>query len=87
MREENGIRYYAEGEKVMSTTEWRNGLTSSVDALAYRICGSAGLMSILAEAITEDDNDHLEEIANQYDKERLILIKGMYFGEGCSLVL
>lgn len=29
MREENGIRYYEEGEKIMTTMEWRKGLTCS----------------------------------------------------------
>lgn len=60
MKEENGIQYYEEGEKVMTTMEWRKGLTSSVDTLAYNLDSQCGLVSILAEAMTENKNDELE---------------------------
>lgn len=87
MKEENGIRYYEEGEKIMSMTEWYNELTCSVNALAYDIDPLQDLVSILAEAVTEVDNEKLEQIADKYDSERLLIIHGVYIPENCALLL
>lgn len=87
MKEENGIRYYEEGEKVMTTIEWRRGLTCSVNALVYDIDPDKNLVSIMAEAITEDDNKKLREIIDRYDKGRLVTVHGFYFPKECSLLL
>lgn len=87
MREENGIRYYEEGEKIMTTMEWRKGLTCSVNALAYDIDPSISLVSIMAEAVTEEDNKRLREIIDRYDTGRLVTVHGVYFPKECSLLL
>ncbi len=87
MREENGIRYYEEGEKVMTFSKWRRELTCSVNAIAYEIDPIEGIVSIMAEAVTEGDNEKLRKLLSQYDEERRALLYGTYYPEGCSLLL
>ena len=87
MREEDGIRYYDEGEKVMTLSEWYAVQTCTVNALAYELEPSLEVVSILAEAVTERDNDKLEQLADKYDAERLIIIQGFYVQGDCALLL
>lgn len=58
-----------------------------MNALAYDIDPLKGLVSIMAEAVTEKDNKKLTQIWGQYDKKRLVLVKGMYIPEGYALLL
>lgn len=87
MREEDGIRYYEEGEKIMTLSEWYSAKTQTINALAYEVDPSQELVSILAEAITEKDNDRLEQLADEYDNARLLIIQGFYAPSGCTLLL
>jgi hypothetical protein len=87
MREENGIRYYEEKEKVMTFTEWYDGLTCSVNAIAYILDPCKSLVSIMAEAITEKDNEKLENLLILYDEARRAILCGVYTPEECSLLL
>lgn len=87
MREEDGIRYYEEGEKVMTYSEWCQELTCSVNAIAYEIDPSKGLVHVMAEAISEEDNVKLKRLLPLYDKTRRAILQGTHYPEGCSLLL
>lgn len=87
MREENGIRYYEEGEKVMTFMDWCDELTCSVNAIAYDIDPYEGLVSIMAEAVTEEDNKKLKKLWSVYDEKRRVILKGDYTPPGCMLLL
>ena len=87
MREENGIRYYEEGEKVMTYLDWCDELTCSANAIAYDIDPYKGLVSVMAEAVTEKDNDRLEDLLLLYDKTRRVILNGDYTPPGCMLLL
>lgn len=87
MKEEDGIRYYEEGEKVMTYMDWCDELTCSVNAIAYNIDISKGLVSIMAEAVTEEDNKKLKRLLPLYDESRRAVLNGDYTPPGCMLLL
>ena len=86
MREEDGIRYYEEGEKVMTFTRWSDELTSSVNAIGYIIDSYESLFSIMVEAVTEKDNEKLEDLVTSYDETRRAILCGVYASEDCLLL-
>ncbi len=73
--------------RIISSAEWRRGLTCYENALVYDIDPNRNFVSIMAEAITEDDNKKLREIIDRYDKGRLVTVHGFYFPKKCSLLL
>lgn len=87
MREENGIRYYEEGEKVMTYMDWCDELTCSANAIAYDIDPYKGLVSVMAEAVTEEDNKKLNKLWSLYDETRRVILNGDYTPPGCMLLL
>lgn len=87
MREEDGIRYYEEGEKVMTYLDWCDELTCSSNAIAYNVDLPKGLVSVMAEAVTEEDNGKLKKLLPLYDETRRAILHGMYTPPGYSLLL
>ena len=87
MREENGIRYYEEGEKIMTYMNWCDELTCPVNAIAYDIDPYKGLVSVMAEAVIEEANDRLEDLLSLYDETRRVILNGDYTPPGCMLLL
>lgn len=66
MRVEDGIRYYEDGECVVSGFQWNNGSSLPGAAVAYPVDGDDDLVCILAEAITREGIKEIWELVPKY---------------------
>lgn len=72
MRVEDGIRYYEDGECIMSGADWNYGVDDPGAAIAYHLEGD--LVCIVAETVTQKDIRKIWKIFPEYkDREYVVL--------------
>lgn len=79
MKVEDGIRYYEDGEYIVSGADWNYGVDYPGAAIAYHVDGD--LVCIVAEAVTQEDIKKIWKIFPEYNKQEYVVLRRANIGK------